>query len=491
MEQIIQYRYNRVKIDSFSTFANIKGGYHQNCKDVYFVRALGINDQYSKQINDLDELLENRRIENQLYYKRIQKLPALTSAEEITYYSSCYEFWISSQKKFIKSHTVLEKSLLSAVLAKACCTIEKEYAKEKKHITESIMKNYLIKILFWVDVVLSDFHLQWDERTCIKIVAQNVRKEQEYLFYYLLTLTGMDILLLQYQSDVEVGSELKELSAKLVLGDFGEIELPVYQKKDIQRKDTKAEKNWLTQERDQQTDSPMKKQTEGFIKVHLPERKRSKKEKATEPVVEQNNYRKEEEKAEKREKSFEELALLASSIVMISVHNKTGEIIWFGSGIMIGSGGYILTNNHVASGGCYYSVRIENDEKIYHTDEVIKYHSVLDLAILRIARRLNPIPIYKGSQKLVRGQKVVAIGSPLGLFNSVSDGIISGFRKIDNVDMIQFTAPISSGSSGGAVMNLYGEVIGISTSGFDGGQNINLAVGYECINPFIKGFVDR
>ncbi len=156
---------------------------------------------------------------------------------------------------------------------------------------------------------------------------------------------------------------------------------------------------------------------------------------------------------------------------------------------MVGRDGFILTNNHVASGGRYYSVRIEDDDQVYTTDEVIKYNSVLDLAVIRIQRRLNPIPVYKGRQKLVRGQKVVAIGSPLGLFNSVSDGIISGFRVIDNVDMIQFTAPTSHGSSGGAVLNMYGEVIGISTAGFDSGQNINLAVGYESINMFIKGFV--
>ena len=59
---------------------------------------------------------------------------------------------------------------------------------------------------------------------------------------------------------------------------------------------------------------------------------------------------------------------------------------------------------------------------------------------------------------------------------------------IDGVDMIQFTAPISHGSSGGALLNMYGEVIGISTAGIDEGQNINLAIGYEGINLFIQGF---
>lgn len=188
------------------------------------------------------------------------------------------------------------------------------------------------------------------------------------------------------------------------------------------------------------------------------------------------------------EKSFEELARLASSVVMIAIHDGKGDVIGTGSGIMVGREGYILTNNHVASGGKYYSVRIEDDERVYDTDEVIKYNYVLDLAVIRIQRKLVPLPVYQGKKELVRGQKVVAIGSPLGLFNSVSDGIISGFRKIDNVDMIQFTAPTSHGSSGGAVLNMQGEVIGISTAGYDSGQNINLAVGYECINTFIRGF---
>ncbi len=173
---------------------------------------------------------------------------------------------------------------------------------------------------------------------------------------------------------------------------------------------------------------------------------------------------------------------------MIAVRNKKGEVISTGSGIMVGRAGYILTNNHVACGGVAYSVRIEDDEQTYETDEIIKYNPVLDLAVIRIDRTLKPLPVYQGKKDLVRGQKVVAIGSPLGLFNSVSDGIISGFRKIDDVDMIQFTAPTSHGSSGGAVLNMFGEVIGISTAGFADGQNINLAVGYQNINNFVRGF---
>lgn len=188
------------------------------------------------------------------------------------------------------------------------------------------------------------------------------------------------------------------------------------------------------------------------------------------------------------ELTFEQLAQLASSVVMIMVHDRKGEPFATGSGIMIGRKGYILTNNHVLSDGSYFSVRIENDDNSYRADQIIKYNQVLDLAVIRIDRPLVPLPIYKGPQKLVRGQKVVAIGSPLGLFNSVSDGIIAGFRVLDDVDMIQFTAPTSPGSSGGAVLNMYGEVIGISTAGAPGAQGINWAVGYEFINLFTQGF---
>ena len=72
----------------------------------------------------------------------------------------------------------------------------------------------------------------------------------------------------------------------------------------------------------------------------------------------------------------------------------------------------------------------------------------------------------------------------------MSDGIIAGFRNFDHVSMIQFTAPTSHGSSGGALMNMYGELIGLVSAGFDDGENLNLAVDYETIGSFVKGFTE-
>lgn len=331
---------------------------------------------------------------------------------------------------------------------------------------------------------MSDLDLQWHEKICINIVAENILKEQEYFFFYLLTLIGADVLLIQTKVDIEIAPEIKNLSLEIRLGEFDHNSLLEELQKEEQNK---IDSNIIIKNNEvKEQHCSYKKldtQEETKIKVQLPERKQRRIENTSSKKQSSNKPRN-----ERIEKSFEELAQLASSVVMITVYNKAGDRFGTGSGIMINSNGYILTNHHVINGGVFFSIRIEEDNTIYTTDEVIKYHSVLVLALLRIHRNLKPIPIYKGKQKLVRAQKVVAIGNPLGLFNSVSDGIISGFRTSNNIDMIQFTAPISHGNSGGAVSNMNGEVIGISTAGIDRGQNINLAVGYENILLFIKGF---
>lgn len=74
-------------------------------------------------------------------------------------------------------------------------------------------------------------------------------------------------------------------------------------------------------------------------------------------------------------------------------------------------------------------------------------------------------------------EKIYALGSPLGIQNSVTEGIISNKRIIDdNLSFIQFTTPISQGNSGGALVNVYGELIGINVAYFIDGQNMNLAI---------------
>lgn len=461
--EVFKTRYNVMNVSSFHAFTNIKGGVNGNCKDVYFVRMTGLHPTYTEEVRQMDTTLSERMAKGECRYTRINALPRLVSVEDVAYYAGCYDNWQASGKKAIQIHLTENNGDLEEVLGQACIKTAALFAQATPHANDSIIKNFITKLLFWLDQTSEGLLKDWNPKRSLKLAAANLSKKQEYLYAYLLTQMGIDVLLLQYQSDIDASLEQMKLSAKVELGSFGTCVLPEFDPKKRPEEKTEAKKVVITTRPQKPSGSPSP--------APLPGRR---------PQLAGHA---------RRELEFEELARLASSVVMITVHDPKGEVLGTGSGIMVGKEGYILTNHHVASGGRYYSVRIEDDETIYKTDEVIKYNSVLDLSVIRIDRRLSPIPIYQGGKALVRGQKVVAIGSPLGLFNSVSDGIISGFRVVDNVDMIQFTAPTSHGSSGGALLNMYGEVIGISTAGFDNAQNINLAVGYEAISQFIKGFV--
>ena len=85
------------------------------------------------------------------------------------------------------------------------------------------------------------------------------------------------------------------------------------------------------------------------------------------------------------------------------------------------------------------------------------------------------------------GERVAVIGNPLGFDGTISDGIVSANRTDKNgVDLIQITAPISHGSSGSPVVNSHGEVLGIATMIFSGGQNLNFAVSAREIAKVLK-----
>lgn len=463
-------RYNIMDISSLREFLNIKGGINNNRKDVYFIRVVGVNSTFFEDIENADKSFTKMSLDGVCKYNRVKELPKIVFPEDIEYYSKLYNDWVKGGRKRIDVKASKNNNV-GEMLNYACNTVLSLFKNCSVNCNEFIEKNFMVKLLYQFDKIWeANFSENWNLKLSVKFIVENVLKRQEYFLCYLLTLMGIDVCLLQYKKDLPDELIKLNLSKEIVLGPFSDKNTSIYSPEKYIDSEGKKEITQETHMNKNVSKSPV------LISYHKQSNKK-------------NNLKEDNIKnSEPLEKNFEELALLASSVVMISIHDDREEIIGTGSGIMIGEKGYILTNNHVASGGRFYSVRIEDDSETYFTDEVIKYNTVFDLAIIRIDRKLNPLPVYSGQKKLVRGQKVVAIGSPLGLFNSVSDGIISGFRNIDGVDMIQFTAPISHGSSGGAVLNMFGEVIGISTAGFDNGQNINLAVGYEFINNFKRGF---
>jgi S1-C subfamily serine protease len=164
------------------------------------------------------------------------------------------------------------------------------------------------------------------------------------------------------------------------------------------------------------------------------------------------------------------------AVFYIEIYNSDGTAIGSGSGFFISAGGVAVTNYHVIKSAASASIQT-TDGKKYQVLGVYDYSIDNDLALLQINGSGFPFLTDGDSQSLSTGATVYAIGSPLGLDNTLSQGIISNAKRtLDGVDYIQMTAAISPGSSGGALLNTKGQVIGVTSATSTTGQNINLAI---------------
>lgn len=150
-----------------------------------------------------------------------------------------------------------------------------------------------------------------------------------------------------------------------------------------------------------------------------------------------------------------------------------------GSGFIIDREGYILTNNHVVEKASSIKVKL-SDEKEYDAS-VVGRDSKTDIALIKInAKQGLPAVVFGDSDKLEVGDWVVAIGNPFGLEHTVTAGIVSAKGRVIGAgpydDFIQTDASINPGNSGGPLLNLKGEVVGINTAMFSGGQGIGFAI---------------
>ena len=166
----------------------------------------------------------------------------------------------------------------------------------------------------------------------------------------------------------------------------------------------------------------------------------------------------------------------ADSVFMLEVFDSSNQRIGTGSGFAAIAPQILVTNYHVIEGGAYV-IAVSDDNQRYVVDRLCAADRANDIAVLRFSEPNGVAPLeMDGESELKRAQAVVAIGSPAGLKNTVSLGNISAFYREGKRDWIQFTAPISAGSSGGALLNDAGKVIGITTATYASTQNVNMAV---------------
>ena len=145
-----------------------------------------------------------------------------------------------------------------------------------------------------------------------------------------------------------------------------------------------------------------------------------------------------------------------------------------GSGFFVAPN-IIATNYHVMEGATSASCYLNNSVIEYKIDGYVGIDKTVDLILLKVSTLNKPV-IKLAVTTASIGQKVYVIGSPRGLPATISDGIISGMRDFEGTKLLQMTASISPGSSGGPVLNSIGELIGISVSQLTDGQNLNFAI---------------
>ncbi|MCQ2566399.1 MAG: trypsin-like peptidase domain-containing protein [Clostridia bacterium] len=177
----------------------------------------------------------------------------------------------------------------------------------------------------------------------------------------------------------------------------------------------------------------------------------------------------------------------ANAVFYIEMYDENGYMMGSGSGFFIDESGIAVTNFHVIDGCSYATAMLANGE-VYDITGVYDYDIAKDIAMIQVDGEGFDTLTVGDSENILAGAEVYAIGSPSGLDNTISTGIISNVsRYVDGMDYIQFTAPISCGSSGGALLDENYCVIGITSAywigtGDNGTQNLNLAIPISLID---------
>jgi len=192
-----------------------------------------------------------------------------------------------------------------------------------------------------------------------------------------------------------------------------------------------------------------------------------------------------------KERSVRELAAEQGAAV-VQVRTPGG----LGSGFFINDDGFLITNFHVTEGETQISVEVfqqkngELERKVYKQVKIVSLNKFGDLALLKVEDKDAPKfahVVLGDSDALSVGERVFAIGSPLGLERSVTEGIVSTkTRQLQGELYLQTTAQINPGNSGGPLFNLRGEVVGVTNMKITSGEGLGFAIPVQAVVFFLN-----
>jgi hypothetical protein len=178
----------------------------------------------------------------------------------------------------------------------------------------------------------------------------------------------------------------------------------------------------------------------------------------------------------------------APSVVTIATISEKGA--GGGTGFFIDTQGTVATNHHVIRGAKAVGVKLFDGTWVDETELLVANEEV-DLALLRVKTKARLVPLPIGDSEAVTvGEQVVCIGNPLGLEHTLTNGLVSARRLLKGRRMVQISAPVSPGNSGGPVIDMRGKVIGVATlqigSLLGRAQNLNLAVPSKAVKALVR-----
>jgi S1-C subfamily serine protease len=184
--------------------------------------------------------------------------------------------------------------------------------------------------------------------------------------------------------------------------------------------------------------------------------------------------------------------------VTIVLVDDSGDEMGGGTGFLIDQSGTMVTNHHVIERGRKVNVKFM-DGALYEDVMMLADDPANDLALLRVTLtkpKSGKPPVFEplklgNSDTVVVGERAIAIGNPLGLDHTLTDGLVSARRMINGRPWIQMSVPISPGNSGGPLFNMRGEVIGVTTAQIGEAmsaraQNLNIAVPVKILAQHVQ-----
>ena len=172
------------------------------------------------------------------------------------------------------------------------------------------------------------------------------------------------------------------------------------------------------------------------------------------------------------------------STVLLVMEDANGQTLSLGSGFFVREG-EVATNLHVITGAARGYAKLLGNKTKHDIEGITAVDPERDLVLLKISSAKAPSLPIGDSDGFQVGEAVYAVGNPEGLEGTFSQGIVSSIREVGTDKLLQITAPISPGSSGGPILNEKGEVIGISVATFKSGQNLNFAIPSNYLKPLL------